>query len=258
MAERLAIRRVALPIEHGGWSLTLEPVLLGLLAAPGRPGAALGVAALLAFLVRTPLKVTIGDRLRGRHLDRTRLADRVVAVEALLFAVALGYAAQGRSAMWLPVLVASPLFALELWYDVRSHGRRLIPELAGAVGIGSIAAAIALAGDLEAGAAWGLWLVLGSRAAAAIPFVRSQIRRSKGRSAGSGAMAAQLLAAGAVAGGVVADVVPIAGAAAVGIMAAAHLVWLRLRPPRVPVLGAQQVVLGLGVVVATALGVRAP
>lgn len=31
--ERSTLRAVAIPTEHGGWSLTLEPVLLGLLVA---------------------------------------------------------------------------------------------------------------------------------------------------------------------------------------------------------------------------------
>jgi hypothetical protein len=48
-------RAVVIPSEHGGWGLTLEPVVLGLLVAPSIAGLAIGVAAFLAFLVRTPL-----------------------------------------------------------------------------------------------------------------------------------------------------------------------------------------------------------
>ena len=51
---RAAWRSVAIPDEHGGWGLTAEPVLLGLLVAPSWPGALLGVAAFVAFLVRSP------------------------------------------------------------------------------------------------------------------------------------------------------------------------------------------------------------
>jgi hypothetical protein len=50
---------VAIPSEHGGWGLTFEPVLLGLLVEPSWPGVAIGAAALTAFLVRTPLKFSI-------------------------------------------------------------------------------------------------------------------------------------------------------------------------------------------------------
>jgi hypothetical protein len=51
--ERSTLRAVAVPTEHGGWSLTLEPVLLGLMVAWSWPGLSLGVAAMLAFLART-------------------------------------------------------------------------------------------------------------------------------------------------------------------------------------------------------------
>lgn len=61
------VRTVALPVEHGGWSLTLEPVALGLLVAPSRAGFLLAVATVGAFLLRHPLKIVADDRRRGRR-----------------------------------------------------------------------------------------------------------------------------------------------------------------------------------------------
>ena len=72
-------RSVAVPTEHGGWSLTAEPALLGLLVAWSMPGLALGVAAMVAFMARTPLKLVLIDRFRHRSLPRTRLAARIAA-----------------------------------------------------------------------------------------------------------------------------------------------------------------------------------
>src|SRR6478736_3133505 len=74
-------RAVVIPSEHGGWGLTAEPALLGLLVAPSIAGGALAVAAFLAFLLRTPLKVVLVDRRRHRELERDRLARRVVVLE---------------------------------------------------------------------------------------------------------------------------------------------------------------------------------
>ncbi len=74
--ERSTLRSVAVPSEHGGWGLTLEPGLLGLLVAPGAAGVCLAVAAFVAFLARTPLKVVLVDRRRGRWLGRTRDRSR--------------------------------------------------------------------------------------------------------------------------------------------------------------------------------------
>ena len=47
---------------------------------------------------------------------------------------------------WVPLAVAAPFVGVELWFDMRSRGRRLIPELAGTFGIGSVVAAIVLIG----------------------------------------------------------------------------------------------------------------
>ena len=77
---RSLVRSVAVPSEHGGWGLTLEPGLLGLLVAPSAAGALLAIAALIAFVSRTPLKVVLVDRWRGRRLERTVIAARVVLI----------------------------------------------------------------------------------------------------------------------------------------------------------------------------------
>src|SRR5437762_11678455 len=59
------VRTIALPVEHGGWGISLEPVLLGLRVAPSQAGAWVGVATLGAFLARHPLKVAAGGGRRG-------------------------------------------------------------------------------------------------------------------------------------------------------------------------------------------------
>jgi hypothetical protein len=98
---RVGWRAVAMPSEHGGWGLTLEPVLLGLVVAWSGAGVALGVAAFAAFLVRTPLKLVAVDLRRGRWLDRSRLALRIAIVELIVLGstVALAVALAGWS--WL-------------------------------------------------------------------------------------------------------------------------------------------------------------
>lgn len=252
--------KVALPAEHGGWSLTLEPVLLGLIVAPSWAGGALGLVALLGFVARTPFKLAAGDRLRGRRMPRTVLAERVLLVEALLIVALLAVAvALAEAAFWQPLAIAVPLLAVETWYDIRSKSRHLVPELAGTIAIGSIAAAIALAGGSAMLLAIGLWVVAAARAVATIPFVRVQLRRAKDqpyRIASSDL--AQIAAVAAVAVGVVVGAVSAAGAGAIVLLALIQAVLSRRPPPRAAVLGSQQVVLGLGVVVIAALGALAP
>ena len=89
---RSTLRSVALPKEHGGWGLTLEPGLLGLLIAPGAAGFCLAAAALVAFMARTPVKIVLVDRHRDRWLERTRVAASV-AVGELIVLLALVVAA---------------------------------------------------------------------------------------------------------------------------------------------------------------------
>ncbi|MDO8389759.1 MAG: YwiC-like family protein [Actinomycetota bacterium] len=256
--DRALWKQVAFPSEHGGWGLTLEPVLLGLLVAPSWAGAALGVAAFAAFLVRTPLKLAIGDRRRGQWQHRSRLAARIAGGQLLVLAAcaAVGVRAAPDLRWVLPVAGAVPFVAVELWFDVRSRGRRLVPELCGAAGIAAVAAAIVLAGGGAGELAVGAWLVLAARSVGAIPFVRVQIRRmrhgvgSRGHSDGAQAVA---LAIGAVA--VVLDRRLAVGAGWLAVLAVVQIVWVRREPTPPKVLGIRQMALGIGLVLATSTGV---
>jgi hypothetical protein len=174
--QRSPLRTVALPSEHGGWGLTLEPVLLGLLVAHSVSALCIGLAAVLAFLARTPLKLAVVDARRGRTLERTRMARKVAAAELAVLAVLVVIAfLTATPGFWWPIFGIAPLLLVELSYDIRSRSRRLIPELAGAVGIAGVAAMMALAGGLDTAVALGLWAVLAGRAIAAIPTIRSQV-----------------------------------------------------------------------------------
>ncbi|MGB0114562.1 MAG: YwiC-like family protein [Ilumatobacteraceae bacterium] len=256
--QRSPWRTVALPTEHGGWGLTAEPVLLGLLVAFTWSGMAIGVAAFLAFLVRTPLKLALVDRRRGRSLERTVLAQRVAAGELVTIATLAVAATLIAGPAWLiPVAVAAPLIATELWFDVRSRGRRLIPELCGSIGIAAVGAAIVAAGDGSNALAIAVWLIVAGRALVAIPFVRTQIDRLRhGDSATTAADAFQAVgvALAIIAAFVDPDVV--LGTVAVAALAVSQLVSLRRRHvPPATTIGIRQMVFGLAVVAATAAGV---
>jgi hypothetical protein len=248
---------VALPDEHGGWGLTAEPVLLGLLVAPSWAGVALGAAAVVAFLVRTPLKMVLVDRWRHRWLPRTRTAAWVAAGElALVVVLAAAAVALGGWDWLVPLVFAAPLVGVELWYDMRSRGRRLVPELCGAVGITAVVAAIVVIDGSGARLAVALWLVLAARAVAAIPFVRAQINRLRhGTISPRASDLAQAVGVAIAFVAVTISVSAAAGAVAVTALAAAHVVWARRPPVAARVLGFRQLFLGLAVVVVTATGV---
>lgn len=257
--ERSTLRAVAMPTEHGGWSLTLEPVLLGLLVAWSWPGLSLGVAAMTAFLARTPLKLVLVDRWRGRWLTRTTVAARVAGAE-LVVVVTLGVAAAlaTDARFWWPLLGAAPLVAIELWFDMRSRSRRLLPELAGTVGIGSVAAAIALADGNETALALGLWIVVAARAAAAIPYARTQVFRTRRRRYQMWhSDLAQALAVLAVTVGWLVDAVPLVAAIAIAVVAMFNVGAVRAAPRPAKIIGFQQMFFGVAVVIVTAIAVLA-
>ncbi len=188
------------------------------------------------------------------------MAARAATAYAIVLGASLVLAGTvATEAFWLPLAAAVPLFAVELAFDLRGRGRRLVPELAGTIGVGSVAAAIALAGGADAALAVGLWGVVASRAISSIPYVRVQLRRAKSqphRPAWSdvGQFAGLGLALTVV------GFTPVGWAAgsAITLLVAWQLITSRLSPPRAPILGAQQVVLGLTVVLLTGLGTIAP
>jgi len=251
-------RAVLLPTEHGGWALTLEPAVLGLLVAASGAGWCLAAAALLAFLARVPVKVVLVDRWRRRSLDRTRTATVAAGLElVVLGGLIVAAAALAVEPFWWPLLLAGPLVGVELWFDMRSRSRRLIPELAGAVGVSAVAAMIALAGGSASRLALGLWLILAARVLTSVPFVRGRIAALHRRPVAAGGLVLADLAALVVAAGAVA----LARSLAAGAITVVVVVVLQrlsaLRPPsRVGVVGVQQVAAGLAVVVITAVGVH--
>lgn len=258
-ASRSTLRSVAMPAEHGGWGLTLEPGLLGLLVAPSAAGVCLAAAALVAFLARTPLKLALVDRRRGRSLPRTHLARRVAGGElAVLTALVVGAVVLAEYPFWVSAIVAAPLVLVESWFDVRSRSRRLVPELAGAAGVCSVAAMIVLADGGSGRLAAGVWVVLVARLVTSIPHVRTQIGRLHGRPTRprTGVVADGLaIVAAALAVGLDRDLA--AGALAIVAVVAIQRLTARGPVPRPAVLGIRQMAMGFGVVVVTALGVLA-
>ena len=195
------IRAVALPAEHGGWSLITEPIVLGLLVAPSIGGLFIGLTALSVFLARHPLKVAIGDRRKKRMLNRTSLADRLAILYITLAIVCFTIAAMTVSKEWLlPFVIAVPLVLVQLVYDALGHSRKLIPEIAGALAVGSISTAIALAGGWSMATAYALWIIVACRHAPTILYLRVLLSRRRQRQAAVNGpvIAVQLLAVIAV------------------------------------------------------------
>ena len=238
----------------------MEPVILGLLVAASPSGFSLGLAALLVFVARTPIKIVLVDRWRGHWRRRSRRAALVAGIELVLIAVlAVLAVTTARAAFWWPLALAAPLVAVELWHDMRSRSRRLVAEMAAAIGIGSMAASISLTGGVASNVAAGLWLVIAARSVAAVAFIRVQLQRAKGHEHRVWhSDIGQAVAVAVAILGLLIDVVPTLAVVAVATVALFDVVTVRRPPVPAPVLGSRQVALGLLVVVVTGLAVQAP
>lgn len=256
-AARPGWRSVAVPTEHGGWGLTLEPGLLGLLVAPSLTAVWLALAAIVAFTARTPLKIVAVDLHRNRVLERTRLAAKIGLAELAVLAVLVTLAVDAAAhSFWWPLAVAAPMIAVQASYEIRSRGRRLMPEVAGSVGICAVAAMAVAADGGSTALALGVWLVLAGRAITSVPWVRGQIVRIHGRRPDYRALAST--DAAAVCCGVTAVIIEptlLPGALALPAVIAIQRLAARGEPVRPAIQGVIQMCMGFGVVAATALGV---
>lgn len=180
-------RAVALPAEHGGWALIIEPIVLGLLVAPSMIGFFIALGSLACFLTRHPLKVAVSDRRKGRVLRRTSLADRFallyITFAVVFFAIPIMSAERG---FLLPLLIAGPLVLIQLSYDALGHSRELIPEIVGAIAVGSISTAIALAGGWSRPTAYALWIIVACRHVPTILYLRVLLRRRREKQGAKG------------------------------------------------------------------------
>ena len=179
---RVVIRSIALPSEHGGWGFLIEPILLGLLVAFSWQGALFALAAVGAFLIHQPLKIATKDRLRGRRPPRLIWAERFVVVyglSALLPTLVLLFIA--GTTFLIPIALAVPLAATQLYFDLRNQSRQLLPELCGAAALAMIAPAIVILADASFIIAASLWFILTLRALVSVLYVRSRIRLKGGK-----------------------------------------------------------------------------
>jgi hypothetical protein len=235
-------------------------MLLGLWAVPTWAGVWLCVAALGAFLSHQPLKLALADLRRRQRYPRTAWAVGFtllyggVALTAFILALLTA-----QHAFWVPLLLAAPLALAQLWYDIRSKGRALIPELCGALALGSLVAALALAAGWAITAALALWCLLAAKAVGAIFYVSARLRLERGVAVSP--KPTWIVHTGAfflVAGLAAAGLAPWLSLLAFGVLAARAFLGLShyRRPTRTAVIGMRELGFSLLTVACTAIGLQ--
>jgi hypothetical protein len=234
-AEPLRLKPLALPVEHGGWGMLAAPVLLGLLAAPSVEALGVGLAACFAFLARHPLKLAAADWLQARRTARTRAAERFGVLYAILAAGALAWAAGAPSGWWWPLAAALPLAFAQFLDDVRHQGRKLLPELLGAVALASVVASELRASGFGLAASFSAWAIVAAKTTSAVLYVRARIRCDRGLAFGRAAvLLAHVLGLVAALGLAAAQQVPWLAALGFGLLLARAAQGLSRAHRRVP------------------------
>lgn len=176
---RVALRPLAIPNEHGGWGILLEPVLLALAIAPSVAGLALTLALVAAFFLRHPLRFAARDLMLGKRYPRTtacaKLALAYGSAALVLFAMAV---AMSSVAIAIPLLIVSPFLAMQFFYDVRNRGRELAPEVCGAIAAAAGGTACVMAGSGGMFMALLVGILAVSRSVPSVLYVRSLLRGS--------------------------------------------------------------------------------
>ncbi|HYX30508.1 MAG TPA: YwiC-like family protein [Pyrinomonadaceae bacterium] len=176
------LKSIALPAEHGGWGLLLEPVALGLMVAPSVAGLYLALAAVGFFVARHPAAWVIVNRRRSS--PRTALAKRfallylTIGVASLIAAIVFA-----RHQFMLPLAIAALFALVHLIHDWTGRRRALLPEIAGTVAISWVVAAIALGAGWSRPASFALWAIMSARTIPAIIYVRACLARMHRRPA---------------------------------------------------------------------------
>lgn len=175
----VALRPLAIPKEHGGWGILLEPVVLALAVAPSRAGVALAFAIVAGFFLRHPLRLAARDAMLGKRYPRTiacaKLALLYTGAALIFFSIAV---ALSSAAIAVPLLIASPFLAAQFFYDVRNRGRELVPELCGAVAAAAGGAACAMTGRGGMSMAALIAILAVCRSVPSVLYVRSLLRGS--------------------------------------------------------------------------------
>ncbi|GIV89900.1 MAG: hypothetical protein KatS3mg055_2418 [Chloroflexus sp.] len=178
--QKVRVRPIALPVEHGGWGFLAAPIVLGLWLAPSMAGFWLSLAGFGAFLTRQPLKIAFGDYRRNKRYPRTVIAERFVVGYSAIALIGLGLAIVNAAApFWLPIVLAAPFAIGQLFFDLRKESRALAAELCGAVAISALVAAIMMADGWPFLPAMLAWLLLAMQAATAIIYVRIRLRLAR-------------------------------------------------------------------------------
>jgi hypothetical protein len=178
---RVRLRQIALPTEHGSWGFLFEPLVAGLAIGFSSGGVWITLIVIGAFLARRPLQVFINQR-NAPAAETKAAALKFVVVYSLASAAGLvGTLLTSDPAVLLPLVLALPVAAFQLYIESTARGRQLVAELSGAVIMPTSAASIILADGGGWPFAAAIWFFFAARFLPSILYVRNRLNLEKGK-----------------------------------------------------------------------------
>ena len=181
-ARKINWRSIALPAEHGGWSLILEPIVLGLILAPSWIALSLSIAMMAVFLSHQPVKISLKAYRTGKWTERSRFALYFAAGYLLgggLFAIPA--LLQSNSNFWLIIALIVPFALIQAFQDFQNQSRSATAEITGAIALSGTVALLLVLSDWQLTIALPIWFVIALRAVTSILYVRTFFRKQRGK-----------------------------------------------------------------------------
>jgi hypothetical protein len=203
MSELVSRYRIIFPSEHGSWSLTITPFIIGAgIGAASRDAAPLAwlavllcfVAVMALFLARQPAALWMrAARGKARRADLPAAQFWSIALTGAAALAGGGLLLLGRwPVLWL-ALPALAALAVTLALGAALGPRLLATELIGVAGLalGAPAACVSITGRLD-GTAWLAWGVSALHSVISVLYVRLRINQRHGRASAGETLAVVL------------------------------------------------------------------
>lgn len=167
------LRELVLPREHGSWSFVLEPLALGLLAAPSRPGAGFAIGVIALFLARRPLQLATASEATPRRDAARSVLLMLGTIAFVAFLAALHDAARDAWCVLAAAVLPASAFA---HFERAGETRACAAELAAVTACASLPAVLLLLAGHSLAAALALSALMLVRSIPTVLTLRAVLR----------------------------------------------------------------------------------
>ncbi len=175
MQNKKSLRQILLPVEHGSWGLTLEPLALGLIVAFSLQGLYLAIASFFFFLAHQPVRIFLGKN-ENRKLTAFGIALVYIAISLFCLFKSFAY---GNTANFFPFLTALLLMFAFLVSEIFLSRNDFLNRLIAPVAIDLIAMSLVLLGGMSFYKSTVFFLIISARSVQSSFYIHEQLKKIK-------------------------------------------------------------------------------